>query len=121
MSAQEIHGTAGEAVNELKAAVAARRELGPEMEDQVLESFLARIEGRVQELAKGASRKSAPAKHTGGNTVNPAAVAVPTMALAIPVTAIAGGIAGGPGVVAAMVAVVLINLLFYIDRWVMKP
>ncbi|GAC1468171.1 MAG: hypothetical protein PVSMB7_15760 [Chloroflexota bacterium] len=39
------------------------------------------------------------------------------MALAIPLIAIAGGIAGGVGVIAVMAALTIIIALVFVDRW----
>jgi len=41
---QKLHGDLS---SDLKASVGARRELGPELEDQVLEAFLARVQGQI--------------------------------------------------------------------------
>jgi hypothetical protein len=99
---------------DLKAALEARRELGPELEDQILESFLIglerRIDARIDERLVGA--KPAKKRDSGDMWVVPASLGV-----AVPLIAIAGGIAGGPAIVAVMAAVVIINILYFIDRW----
>jgi hypothetical protein len=53
---------------DLKATLAARRELGPEMDDELVELMLARVDGYVQEQLR---QRSAPAR------VSPAPPAAP--------------------------------------------
>lgn len=104
---------------DLKAAVQARRELDPQLEDHLIEAFLARIEQRVdarvaQQLSGAVPVRTKVPKND--------AIAIPivagSFALAIPLVAIAGDIAGGAGVFFVMLAVVAVNLLYFIDRWV---
>jgi hypothetical protein len=110
---------AREDLAELKAAVAARRELGPEFEDHVLEMFLARIQQQVDaQLAQNTAQKSGkPAKQAKGDRVQVEIIAG-TFALAIPLMAISQVTAGAVGVLFVMVGVVAVNLLYFIDRWV---
>ena len=106
-----------ETVTDLKATVAARRELGPEMEDQLLESFLARIEQRVdQQVAQRPSGSTPVSGHRHSSNINPAAVVAPSLALAIPLIAIAGAAGGAVGVVAVMATVLIINVLFFVTQ-----
>src|SRR5207248_7286110 len=104
-----------ELATDLKAAVAARRELTPELEDQVIEAFLARIERRVDERVaqQVASSRTGP-KQMRGEPVDIGVIAG-SFALSIPLIAIAGGIAGGVGIVVVLVALVAVNLLYFID------
>jgi hypothetical protein len=108
-----------EDVSELKAAVAARRELGPEFEDHVLEAFLARIQQQVDaQLARLQPQKPPrPAKPIKGDRVQVEIVGG-IFALAIPLMAIAQVTAGAVGVLFVMIGVVAVNLLYFIDRWV---
>ncbi len=104
--------------HELKASVQARRELDADMEDHIIEAFLARIESRVdarvsQQLGKSGSRP-VEHKHDGADI----GVIAGSFALSIPLVAIAGGIAGAIGIVAVMCALIAVNLLYFIDRWV---
>jgi hypothetical protein len=110
---------AREDVAELKAAVEARRELGPDFEDHVLETFLARIQQQVDaQLAQRKADKPAKAgKPMKGERVQVEIVAG-TFALAIPLMAISQVTAGAVGVLFVMLGVVAVNLLYFIDRWV---
>lgn len=107
---------------ELKAALQARQELGPEMDDHLVEAFLARIQTQVD--ARVAARIAAepkgakPTKSSRAGERVQVEVVAGSMALAIPLMAIAGNIAHTVGVVFVVMGVVIINLLYYIDRWV---
>lgn len=105
---------------ELKAAVQARRELGPDLEDQVLEAFLARVQQRIDsEVNQSLAQRSGsrPVKR-GGNEWALVAAVLGGLALMIPLMAIAGDIAGAFGVVVVVLGVVAISLLYFVDRWV---
>lgn len=109
-----------EVATDLRASVNARRELGPEMEDHLIEAFLARIEQRVdlhvaQHVA--GQKGSRPLGRPQDQAPN-VGVIVGSLGVAIPLLAIAGGIAGGFGIFAVMLAVVAVNLLYFVDRWV---
>lgn len=93
---------------ELQAVVAARRELGPEHEEHLVEGFLERMEKeidrRVDErlAAHGPRRRSGTALHPGN------------LALCIPIVAIAGGIGHLPGLIVAFVALAAV---FLFSEW----
>ena len=95
----------------------ARRELGAEIEDQVVEAFLARVEQRInlQVDRRVAQTSGATPRGQGTKPVGVELVAAP-LALAIPLVAIAGGTVGVWGVIAVMAAVALIVTLTFVDR-----
>ena len=89
---------------ELDAHVAARRELGPEYEPELVDSFLERVEGKLDQRNRGkAARRDRP--HT---TITP--LVLGSLALSIPLIAVAGAQAGAFGVGLVCVAIVLVNL-----------
>jgi hypothetical protein len=89
---------------ELQAHVAARRELGPEYEPEIVDSFLERVERRVEQRGHGkAARRDRP--HT---TITP--LVLGSLALSIPLIAVAGAQAGAFGVALVCIAIVLVNL-----------
>ena len=90
--------------DEAEAALAARRELGREFEPELVDAFVERIERRLDERL----RQRLPAKRDRGHEL---AIMVVSIVFAIPMLAIAGGIAGLPGIVAVCTALVLINVL----------
>lgn len=85
--------------DELQAAIAARRELGAELEPQVIDGFVERIEKRIDERAQELS----PRPQTR--------LALGSLVFAIPSLGIAGGIAGLPGIALVCLAIVLVNLI----------
>jgi hypothetical protein len=90
--------------DELQAALAARREVGEELEPQVIDAFVERIERRIEERA----RELAPQRKRAGVDRG---LVLGTMALSIPLLAIAGGLAGLAGIVFVCAAIVLVNII----------
>ena len=108
-----------EVFTDLKAAVHTQRELGSDMEDYVLEAFLARIEQRVDaRVAKQTGSKKAGKPKRAVVSQNPMRVAGGTLLLSIPLVAIAGDVAQAKGIIVVMLTVLVINVLYFIDRWV---
>jgi hypothetical protein len=103
---------------DLRASVEARRELGPDMEDHLVESFLLRLDdrisARIDEQVARQTPKSGPRGKTGGihNLPEPALVVGGSLALAIPLMGAGGEFSAIP----VMVAVVLINLFYFVFR-----
>ena len=88
--------------DELKAALEARRELGAELEPQVIDGFVERIEQRIEQRARELQpRRSGPDK----------GLVLASLGISIPLLGIAGGIAGLPGIALVCVAIVLVNLI----------
>ena len=85
---------------ELEATVAARRELGPAHDEELIAGFLDRIE---KEIDKRVDERLAKRGPRGGTPLNPA-----TLGVCIPIIAIAGGIGGVAGLIAAFVALVFV-------------
>ena len=115
MGSQPIEpASSSETRKDLQAAVEARRELGPEMEDQVLEAFLARIEGRVQAQIAEQRATAKPIRKRG--KYNPTEIVGTTFGVAVPLMIIAAIFAGAVGVVAVVALVVVVNLLYILDN-----
>ena len=93
----------GDVRQEIEASVEARRELGPEYEEHVVDALVAKIEKRLapQEPAP------LPRHHTGPITP----LVLGSLAVSIPLLAIAGNFAGLAGIIAVCVAIVLVNLV----------
>jgi hypothetical protein len=94
----------GETRDELNAAIEARRELGAELEPELIDGFVERIEKRIDERA----RELAPKKSRTGLDTR---LALGSMVFAIPLLGIAGGIAGLPGIALVCLAIVLVNAI----------
>ena len=93
--------------SELQAAVEARRELGQDYEPALIDSFLDKVDRAVTERAEAQVRaRGRPSPGDGQGFV----VALVSLGVSIPVTAIAGGTADLPGVVVAWIGLVGINV-----------
>lgn len=95
---------------EVEAALEVRRELGAEYEPALVESFAeriehvieARVDARLAELK--ASRRLDEERHS-----KQMAMGITSLALGIPISAIAGGIADLPGLVVSWAGIVGVN------------
>ena len=90
---------------ELDAAIQARRELGEEMEPAVLDAFVARIERRLADRAEADERAL---KHRRDHQTE---MVLGSMAISIPLFALAAVFTGLPGVIAVCVALVAIAII----------
>jgi hypothetical protein len=90
------------AKRELEVTVAARKELGPEHDEQLVAGFLDRIEHELDRRVDERVARRAPAKRRG-SPVHPG-----NIALCIPIIAIAGGIGKLPGLIAAFIAIAVV-------------
>jgi hypothetical protein len=98
--------------DELVAAVEARREVGKDLEPQVIDGFLERvgkaIDERVDErLAKTGRRDSGPGQ---------IGLAVISLVFAIPLTGIGAGTTGLAGLLVVWLGIVLVNLAYAFKR-----
>jgi hypothetical protein len=93
------------AKEELDAAIAARRELGDEMEPAVIDAFVARIERRLADRADEGERALKRKRDHQKEMV------LGSMAISVPLLAIAAVFTGLPGVVAVCVALAVIAIV----------
>ena len=97
--------------DDLKATLAAWRELDPSMQPTLVESAVERmqraIDARVEARVAAATRYQRKGRQRGLSTGTVAA----SMALSIPLIAIAGRIADAPGIIMVLVMVVLLNII----------
>lgn len=91
--------------DELRTAIEARRELGEDMEPAVIDAFVARIEQRLVE------RSSDQGWALQQKREHQKEMILGSMAISIPLFAIAAVFAGFPGVVAVLVALVVIAVV----------
>ena len=91
---------------DIQATVDARRELGDEMEPHLIDSFVDRIEKRIDERAMG----RIPAQRHGreGSFV----LALASLIFAIPITAIAATHGGITAMVVVWLGIVLLNAVY---------
>lgn len=90
---------------ELDAAIAARKELGDEMEPAVIDAFVARIEGRLADRADAGERALKRKRDHQKEMV------LGSMGISVPLLAIAAVFTGLPGVVAVCVALAVIAIV----------
>jgi CHASE3 domain sensor protein len=88
-----------ETSHELEATLAARRELGPAHDAELVAGFLDRIE---KEIDKRVDERVAE-RARRGSALNPA-----TLAVCIPIIAIAGGIGHVAGLITAFIALIVV-------------
>ena len=107
---------------EIRAAAETHHELGPGYQDAVIESFLAKvgreIDARVD--TRLAQQQSAPsAGYRRGHSGSPMALAITSMALGIPISAIAvaAGMhpAGFMGLLVVWIAIAIINIVYNVS------
>ena len=90
---------------DLHAAMEARRELGPEMEPAVVDAFVERIERRIAE------RRDAGQWDLMRKREHQKEMVLGSMAISIPLLAIAAVFTGLPGVIAVCLALAVIAIV----------
>lgn len=90
-----------ETQRELEALLEARKELGREHEQHLVERFLERIDGEIDRRVEERLNQRVPKRHVA--PLNPV-----TLAVCIPIVAIAGGIGKLPGLIAAFAALAVV-------------
>ena len=107
-----------EVVSELRAAVEARRELGGDLEEHLIESFLTRVEQQIDARVdrRLAQRGGSYPRRKSGDKYNPSEIMRVSFGTAIPLTIFAGIFGGGLGIAAVMAAVVVVNLAYMFEH-----
>jgi hypothetical protein len=88
---------------ELQATVAARKELEPAHERQLIEGFVERIGKQIDARVDERLAQKRATRHRSGSVLHPA-----NLALCIPIVAIAGGIGGIAGLIVAFAALMVV-------------
>ena len=96
---------------DLRAAVAARQELGPEYEAEIIDSSLDKLEARDLQRRAGVLPEPAPRPRHPNRETDPGglALAIISIVAAIPITAIAADMIGLIGVIVCWAGLVGIN------------
>ena len=89
---------------DVHAAIEARRELGNDLEPQVIDSFVERIEKRIGELGRSTARR----EMRQGSF----ALALISLVSAIPITAIAATHGGIAAMIVVWAGIVLVNAVY---------
>ena len=98
--------------HELEATLAAREEIGDDLEPQLVDRFADRVEAEIDRRAR---EKGLSQRRPRQPEVN-LPLALGSLGISIPLMGIAGGIGGLPGIIAVCVAIVLVNLLWAAPR-----
>jgi hypothetical protein len=93
------------AKGELQSAIAARKELGDEMEPAVIDAFVARIEQRLAERTAESERALQRKRNHQKEMV------LGSMGISVPLLAIAAIFTGVPGVIIVCAALVVIAVI----------
>lgn len=107
--------------DDLRAAVETRRDLGPEYEDALVESFLEKIESTIAARVRAEVAAQAghgppghyPPKKAADSAVG---VALGSLGIGIPLTAIAAGNAGTVGLFLAWGGIIVVNMAYALSR-----
>jgi hypothetical protein len=95
------------------SAVGARRELGRDMEPEVVDAFLDRVERGIDaRVDRRLDARARPARRGSRGRSEGLALAIVSLGTGIPITAIAGETAGLPGLIAAWAGIVGVNVVF---------
>ncbi len=98
---------------DLRATVAARHELDPSYEHDLLESFLDRLDGVVADRARAeAEDRRRQEKVLRPRPALPFVLSVVSLIVGVPVTGFAGNYADLPGILAGWAGIVAVNLTF---------
>lgn len=99
---------------DLRATLDARRDLGPEYESALVESFVERLDASIAARVRAEVDAYGPRPKAKSKPGTPGAAMIPitlgSMGLAIPLSAIAGGYAEGAGIALVWIAIVVINI-----------
>ncbi|HEY9525170.1 MAG TPA: hypothetical protein VIR33_18170 [Thermopolyspora sp.] len=104
--------------DELRAAVEARRDLGPDYESALVESFLDRVEKTIASRVQGEVNAQLT-QHPGRRykSRDPSiAIALGSLGIGVPLTAIASGTTGLAGLLIAWGGIITVNMAHAISR-----
>jgi F0F1-type ATP synthase assembly protein I len=107
---------------EIRAAAETHNELGPVYRDAVIESFLDKvgreIDARVDARLAQQQAAQPSARNRGGHSGSPMALAISSMVLGIPISAIAVAAGSHPagltGLLVVWIAIAAINVAYYV-------
>ncbi len=99
--------------DEVEALVAARRELPEGHDQELIDAFMERVSAEIDARV---DQRLAEQEDDYDPMPGQIGVAIGSIALGIPVTAVAGSTAELPGVVVAWIGIVLVNVLFARSR-----
>ncbi|WP_068895953.1 hypothetical protein [Planomonospora sphaerica] len=100
--------------DELRAAVEARRELGPEFEDSLVEGFLEKMDSEIDRRVDERLAARAPAVRPSVAAGQRLALSIVSLALGVPSTVALAIVMDSPGLVLAVIwiGIVAVNFAF---------
>jgi hypothetical protein len=98
--------------DELAAVIEARREVGKELEPQLVDGFLERVEKAIDERVDQRLRR----RGSQGEGQGRMGLAVVSLLFGIPLTGIGAGTTGLAGLVVVWLGIVLVNLAYALRR-----
>lgn len=102
---------------DIEAALAARRELGPDYDDAFADAVAERIEAALYDRPRSSHpRTRSPAEGVRNGNAGGVAIALASLAAAIPLTAIAANFLGLSGVLLTWAGIVMINIAHALRR-----
>jgi hypothetical protein len=106
--------------DELRATIEARRDLGPDYESALVESFLDRVEQTIATRVRSevdARLAQEPGRRGRGRERDPAmAMALGSLGIGIPLTGIAAGTSGMVGLLVAWIGIAMVNMAYALGR-----
>ena len=100
-----------------EATLAARREMGAEMEQALVDSFVARVEHALtQRGSTELSERQRRSEDVRADSRNQMILGIVSLVMAIPLTAIASGQLGVLGMIITWIAIVTVNLAYALRK-----
>lgn len=99
--------------DDVESAVAARQELGPDMEPEVVDAFLEKVDRAVAARAAAEAADKRYLKDSDGTSF---ALAIVSLGTGIPITAIAADAGGVQGMIVAWAGIVGVNIAHRLKR-----
>ncbi len=100
---------------DLRATLEARRDLGPDYEDALVESFLEKLDREITARVQAEVASQSPKVQPKPDMTH-IPIALGSMGIGIPLTAIAANFAGAAGLFLAWSGIVVINVAYALSR-----
>lgn len=102
---------------DVRASLEARRELGPDLEQALVDSFVARVEHAIaQRGSTDTAELERRTAATAADSRNQMVLGIGSLIFAIPLTAIAVGQAGIMGMIVTWLAIIMVNLAYALRK-----
>ncbi|MFS1303764.1 hypothetical protein [Streptosporangium longisporum] len=102
---------------DMRATVEARRDLGPEYEAALIESFVSRLDATIAQRVHAEVYAAEASKARRGGRNPSVAIALGSMGIGVPLTVVAAAEAGTAGLLLAWAGIVAINFAHAVNGW----